>query len=293
MPSARAFREIPEKELRTKKKEDLLKLILDARSADEETNPKKVDDGTSIWDTNSTLDHMKTMIEPLLNRFTEHLQKQIAELKSEISSLRLKFHDPQMHLDAEVPEPNDDSDGDWTLTQTRRKRPKTFATVVQQSVKAALQEDRCKNDVVISGANEGNDDQKMVTDLCQKMQFASKPAEIKRLGKKDANNTRPRLLKVSFASSFDARAFMSRYGQTRRTDSEMPRLKLRSGKSQDEWQTYKKNATLAYKLNQEARDKGEDISFSTRDNGEIWKFAKNESGAWRRVTDWVPEAGNH
>lgn len=52
----------------------------------------------------------------------------------------------------------------------------------------------------------------------------------------------------------------------------------------------------------------EDSSYSIRDNGHIWKYAKQQSGAWRRVIDWVPsgattvadatspktvEAGNH
>ena len=32
----------------------------------------------------------------------------------------------------------------------------------------------------------------------------------------------------------------------------------------------------------------EDSSYSIRDNGHIWKYAKQQSGAWRRVIDWSP-----
>ena len=82
---------------------------------------------------------------------------------------------------------------------------------------------------------------------------------------------------------------MARYIQARRGNADLPRLKLRSGKEKAEWEAFKKSAAMAFKLNEDARTKGEDVSYSIRDDGQIWKFARNDSDAWRRVADWVPE----
>ena len=87
---------------------------------------------------------------------------------------------------------------------------------------------------------------------------------------------------------------MARYSQARRDNIvNIPRLKVRSGKAKAEWEAYKISATKAFELNEVARKKGEEVSYSIRDDGRIWKFAKTDSGAWRRVTDWaVPESEN-
>lgn len=270
-------------------------MIIDARAdVDEEnTNPKCIDDsnthqisaGSSVWDVNASLDQIKAMLEPLLKQVTDQLQQEIANLKSQVNDLQSK-------LVTDTPSTSDstESDDDWSVVPPpRQKGQKTFARVVEQSVKAALQEDRCKRDVVISGALEEDDDMKLIGKLCDKMEFAPKPSNAERLGRK---GDRARLLKVSFTSSFDARAFMARYSQARQSDPELPRYRLRSGKSKEEWSAFKKHLTLANKLNGDARKNKEDVSFSVRDNGQIRKFAKNDSGAWRRVSDWVPDAGN-
>ena len=136
------------------------------------------------------------------------------------------------------------SDDTWTVVGPRQNGPdsrNTFANAVQKSVRAALQEDRCKQEVIISGATEeGKNDLKLIHDLCQKIDFTSKPSDTVRLGKKKDSAERPRLLKVTFSTSFEARAFMARYNQARRDDSEVPRLRLRSGKSKEEWEAFKK-----------------------------------------------------
>ena len=293
MAGARALKEIPMKELRNKRKDDLLQMIVDARAdVDEDnTNPKCIDDdntrprsaGSSIWDVNASLDQIKAILEPLLKQVTDQLQQEIADLKCQVNDLQSKLVAQQTSNPIE-------SDDDWSVVPPpRQKGQKTFARVVEQSVKAALQEDRCKRDVVISGAPEEGDDMKLIGKLCEKMEFATKPTNAERLGKKE---DRARLLKLSFTSSFDARAFMARYSQARQNDPELPRYRLRSGKSKEEWSAFKKHLTLANKLNEDARKNKDDVSYSVRDNGQIWKFAKNDSGAWRRVSDWVPDAGN-
>ena len=50
-----------------------------------------------------------------------------------------------------------------------------------------------------------------------------------------------------------------------------------------------KSSKLAYKLNTQAREAELNETYSVRDDGSIWKFAKQEgSESWKRVHDWIP-----
>lgn len=255
------------------KKDDLLQLIIDARDAARDATPN--------------IQQAKDALDPLLNQLSDKIQTQITELKAEINDMKTKVSDPHTMLGGPATSTLDASsaaDDSWTVVQSRQKGTSTFASVVQQSVKDALNEDRCKCDVIISSAPDGGDDKKLVNEICAKMDFTSKPTDIKRLG--PINKDRPRLMRVSFGTSFDARTFISSFRQ----GSDLPPYRLRPGKTKTELENFKNRSTHAYKLNEDARKNGETVSFSLRDNGDIWKFAKNESGSWRREKNWLPES---
>lgn len=91
----------------------------------------------------------------------------------------------------------------------------TFADMVKDSVKTAFRDEKSKREVIINSVEEKGNDEAIVADLCEKFQFPTKPAEVIRIGRKNTatqlTSNRHRLLKVSFPSPFDARAFCSRY----------------------------------------------------------------------------------
>ena len=74
-------------------------------------------------------------------------------------------------------------DDGWTVVQERRQK-KVICDGRWAVLKAAMQKDSCKRDVEVSGAAESNDDQNLVSELCQKMEFTTKPSTVARLGKK-------------------------------------------------------------------------------------------------------------
>ena len=189
MAGARVFKDMSTKELRSKKKEELLQLIFDARAVqddddddDDHTTPKSVD-GTdanpklvysSIWDVDKSLDHIKTILEPLLNKVTQELKQEIVDLKSQINDLQTKVTDLQDISNSDA------TDGDWTVVAPRQKnlginKDKSFSEVLRQTVSTALREDRTKCNVIISGAPEGSSDTRFVSDLCQTMNFDIQP----------------------------------------------------------------------------------------------------------------------
>ena len=144
----RAFKEISLKDLRLKRKEELFQLIIDARSeeSDDETTilkdahnadtlPKSCPSCTCA--SNPTLDQMRSMFEPLLDQLTQHLKQQLTELRAEIHELRSKVSEPEQLPEHAVPSDAASvaPDDGWTVVQERRQK-KSFATVVEQSVKA-------------------------------------------------------------------------------------------------------------------------------------------------------------
>jgi hypothetical protein len=101
--------------------------------------------------------------------------------------------------------------------------------------------------------------------------------------------TRERLLKVTFANSFDARSFLARPDERRKTGADndaLMKLHMRSGRSKEEQVRYKRLKADTHKLNLDAKKDGLQVSFSVRDNGKIWKYVKDDSGRWERATDW-------
>ncbi|ELU15684.1 hypothetical protein CAPTEDRAFT_217201 [Capitella teleta] len=70
---------------------------------------------------------------------------------------------------------------------------------------------------------------------------------------------RERLLKVTFANSFDARSFLARHDERRKTGADndaLMKLHMRSGRSKEEQVRYKRLKADTHKLNLDAKKDG-------------------------------------
>jgi len=162
----------------------------------------------------------------------------------------------------------------------------SVADVVAKAVRSTLDDEKFKTEMIISNVNEGGNDSTFVSDLCSKIDCRSVPQEISRLGRK--SDEHPRLLKVTFPTEFDARAFRSRFDQKKRESAELPNIRVRPSRNPEERAHFAKAAKVAKALNDQAKNSGASFSFSLRDNLEIWKFQKASDGKWKRVKDWKP-----
>ena len=165
------------------------------------------------------------------------------------------------------------------------------ADVVRDTVKSTMQNEHMKSQLILGNVEENDEDQDFINNLCSKMNLEGKPIELKRIGHKSAD--RKRLIKASFQTQFDARAFKARYTQMKKEDADFPSIRVRQSRSKEEQFQFKKALTLAKGLNDDAKTADASYSFSVRENGDIWKFAKNNEGNWKRVRDWVaPDENN-
>lgn len=253
-----------------------MKLILDAR---EETSRKSL---PSVMDLVPSHDQLQSALEPLLQEAINRLQQQLTAMQGQLKDLQDRMKSAPVPQAADsLPESSPDEGASWTTVSSHRK---SFSDVVRRSVETALHDERCKQDVIISGAQE-NDDKKFIDDLCSIMDFSTKPTSYRRLGEK---GSRPRLLMASFPSAFDARSFIVRYDNARKEKTQgLPVLRLRTGKNNNERAVFRKSATLAFKLNNEAREAGIEESYSLREDGSIWKFKKTDDGVWKRERNWT------
>ena len=167
-----------------------------------------------------------------------------------------------------------------------------FSDVVKQSVKAAMRDEKAKSDVVVAKVEEKGNDLQVMSELCSKINFETKPIDVSRLGKKSEDRCRP--LKVSFGCRFEARTFCSRFNEAKsnKANKEIQNLRVHAWRGKEEHATYVKSRDIAFKLNEEARKAGRNDyeSYSVRENGDMWKFTKDEHGKWNRVQDWEPPA---
>ena len=147
-----------------------------------------------------------------------------------------------------------------------------------------LQNERVHNEVIIKRLPENNRDSDAVNEICSTVQALVKPFSLHRLGKLQPG--RPCLLKATFSSSFDARAFMAKIDETKKTGTQpmVQNISCRPGHTREERALYKKRSPSVYKLNQQS---GPDQSYSLRKDGKIWRFVRMDSGAWKRDTSWV------
>lgn len=150
-----------------------------------------------------------------------------------------------------------------------------------------MEEEKCRNDVMISRVEEKGQDQAMISDLCTKLELKATPIGIMRVGHKSKAPSHHRMLKVSFANAFDARAFSARFDEKKKAGTALPSLRMRPGRTKQEQALFKRKGDEVHKLNKTARDSNANESFSLRNNGDIWRFTKNgdgkrvRDGAWR------------
>lgn len=286
-----ALNDLSLSQLRNKKKEDLLQLIADSRAtASASTTPKVVDDSSKL-DHGPLLNQLVSIIKPLIDDAVQELKSQLQTLKTEFAALQAKV--TTEGVGPSVPHDDDDgdaspgeSDASWSVVAGRKKK-KSLPDMLRQSVRSALEEEKSKCEVIISRAVESENDNTFVSSLCTAMRSSTKPTHLVRLGKKGSH---PRLLKATFPSSFDARAFIAKYDEAKKDKTgELPNIRMRSSKSGEERAAFTKSSNLAYKLNAQAREAKLNESYSVRDDGSIWKFAKEEgSEVWKRVRGWSP-----
>lgn len=205
------------------------------------------------------------------------LMNVIKELRNEVASLKTEIASMKSQKDTGPPA----SYADAVMT--------SMETIVKSSVETVLYEEKTRNDVIVIGLPENtntddSNDNDELAKLCTTIECKTKPVDVVRLGKKGKSN-RPRLLKLTFPSSFDARAFRSKFSEcSKSTSSPFKSLKCRPGRTKAEQMKQKKLSDLAYDLNKKSNDT---TSFSVRESGELWKFIKNSSGKWTRDSDWI------
>lgn len=283
--------DVPMKDLRMMRKDDILKLIAADRSAPkDETEPKATNDSLprDAQDAASLLNQLMSLIKPILQDFSQQMSSELKELHDKLANLQSRV-DPVITVNHAEESSSPDDGGEWRV---QGKPKKSFSDVLRQTVKNAFHEEKIKCDIIISKLPESTNETNFMSELCSKMNFAARPTNSHRLGKK---GNRPRLVKVSFPTAFDARTFTSGYDQFRREnrdDQVYGGLRIRPSRTKDEQAVFTKSSDIAHRLNTEAREKNLPESYSVRDNGSIWKFTKSSDGAWKRNRDWQPPSGN-
>ena len=173
------------------------------------------------------------------------------------------------------------------IATNKANTPHPFASVIKSSVQTALQEACVKKDVVIT-IPENNRDLADIETLCDKVQAHVKPTSVTRLGKPKTNQTRPRPLKASFPTQFDARAFIAKIESSRKetNDETFAKIKCRPCRTREEQVVYAARSKEVHKLNEGARSEDKE-SFSLRNNGDVWKYTKSSEGRWNREPNWT------
>ena len=101
--------------------------------------------------------------------------------------------------------------------------PTSFADVVRKTVKTAFDDEKVRQEVIVSRAPDEGNDNDFISGLCDKMDFAPKPKAVMRLGQNLVTG-RCRPLKVSFDTEFDARTFKARLEQAINELSDFPKV---------------------------------------------------------------------
>ena len=220
---------------------------------------------------------------------------EIGSLRAEVKSLRdaLDAKEEVAVLSKEVmalrQSQSDGTLGAAATGSTGRATSKgDFAAVVRKSVQTAIKDEKCKCEVIISKIEEKGEDDKVIEQLCETLDFKTKPLEVIRIGRKEEDDSsRQRLMKVTFANQFEARTFRAKYDEERQTDRDgLPKLRMRAGRNEDDQALFRKLKAQAHKMNADAKAGGDNASFSVRDQGVIWKFKKNGDGKWVRDRAW-------
>lgn len=222
------------------------------------------------------------------NALKSELEKcfgKINDLTDEVTSLRAELTATKESFDqhSALPTPSADAPGPSAP-------PPSFAEIVKSSVQSVLREEKVRSDVVVSNIPENSHDADDLTTICNEIGSATIPINVERIGKK--NDDRPRLIKATFSAPFDARTFQLKVNEAKKAGTpSVSSMRCRPGRTKVEQEAHTKLSKAIYKLNQDAKDE-DSVSFSLRHDGQVWKFAKNDQGNWKRVTDWRYTSGN-
>lgn len=215
------------------------------------------------------------------------LENEIKEIKDQCTKLR--DENKVLHAKLENTSCCSCQSGDQPAPDTvAAGGSRSFAEALTASVKTAMQEEQCRSAVVIMKMAERKSDANDLGALCSEMDLSSRPTEITRLGKNTSRGPRP--MKVTFSSPFDARTFLAKVDENKkRGDDQFQNIRCRPCRTPNEQTRYTKMRIQLNKLNEDARVRGaaQRESYSLRNSGEIWKFSKDESGRWKRVTEWT------
>ena len=224
------------------------------------------------------------LLKDLMDEHMVALKAEIKALKDEVASLKTEVKVLREQSNTSIAAPAATAalcgkDGD--------EQSASFAAVVRKSVQTAIKDEKCKTEVIISGAEEKGQDSTMVNELCEALNFQVRPLDVNRVGHKKTDSDRQRLLKVTFASPFEARSFRAKFEEKRKTDADLiPKFRMRAGRNEEDQALFKRLNTEAHKLNAAAKGSGQNASFSVREHGVIWKFIKNDGGKWVHDQDW-------
>jgi hypothetical protein len=214
---------------------------------------------------------MMRYIPYLIAKQTEVLLKEITSLRDEVASLKTQLAASQCKTNHGT-----------QLNKT------SFADIVRDTMNDTLIAEKCKSQVVISNVDESGNDDDVVLSLCKKIEPASKPQSVLRMGKKEDGKTRP--LRVTFESNFEARSFLSKYSNAK-NNKDGPAVKVRPCRTKEEEAVYKEKLKQLRELNNKAKANGNTTSFSLRHNGAIWRFKKDPTTSkWNRDPEWTEEA---
>ncbi|ELU02552.1 hypothetical protein CAPTEDRAFT_196731 [Capitella teleta] len=118
----------------------------------------------------------------------------------------------------------------------------SFADVIRNPVQTAIKDENCKHDVIIAKAEEEDQDEQLVHELCDKLNFQLKPVSMERVG---------------------SRSFCAHYDQEKKTyGNDIPNLCMRPRRSKEDQAMFKRLINDAHKLNTDARNNQQDMSFS-------------------------------
>lgn len=255
----------------------------------------KVDDSSNNAGDSATLKVMMSMLTSITNEIDE-LKQANCSLTNEVSGLKEKVGELKKTNEDVITKLNEkDSDASasgasaskalFADVTAGRKKQEELADVINKSVRLAFDDEKHHREVIMYKIKEEGKDDSVISGICAKLQ-STRPTEVIRLGKKPAGD-KPRLLKVTFPTAFDSRAFGSRFDEVRSTDNTLSNVKVRPGRSKAEHGKFKEGADLAYKLNSEAKERKETkMSYSVRNNGVVWKFVINDTQKWVRDPEW-------
>ena len=303
----RRLSDISAKELRSLKKEELIKLIAGSCGSSSPMNNVKSDVlPTDKQDSNKPTASLA--FEDIKTSFQQCLENALAPIMQKIESLESwaeKINRYLEKLDASCAESLSKVQEDInTVSHELNNVHKNFISPAQSNtmnawnnvkthqqenqlnnVKRHVQSDESGCEVILSNLKEEGIDHDQVKKLCSEMKF-DHPKDIQRLGKRENNPSR--LLKLSFNDSFTASAFRSRFEQCRVSEEDFSfcHIRVRASYPREVRVTMAKSKRTCYELNKRAKEEKLAESYSVRRDGEIWRFCKALDGGWIRDREW-------